>query len=254
VTDGSASDCASSGQPGREQPDLVGHRGAAGLAPENTPASLSVALEYDVDRVEVDVRETADGEIVCCHDATLDRTTDGSGPIADLSLSAVQSLDAGDGQRVPTLAAVLDLLAPHDVDLVVELKEPIGEAALSIVREHDLVDRTWFLAFDADALDPVADSAARTGEVTADLDAERVAAVAARDRDHLGVHHEALTPDLLERAHSAGLLVGAWTVNEPAAIHAAWHLGVDSVTTDRPDVARAVFAREDPARPDATDR
>lgn len=222
-------------------PDLVGHRGAAGLAPENTLAGLSAALEYDVDRVEVDVRETADGAVVCCHDPTLDRTTDGSGAVGEHSLSVIQSLDAGDGQQVPTLDAVLAHLAPHDVDLAVELKEPIGHAALSIVRDHDALERTWFLAFDAEALDPVSDSGARTGELAGELDAALVERVVARDRDHLGVHHEALTPALVEQAQNSGLRVGAWTVNDRTPIRSALELGVDSITSDRPDIARAVF-------------
>jgi glycerophosphoryl diester phosphodiesterase len=222
-------------------PAIVGHRGAAGLAPENTLAGLSAALEYHADRVEVDVRETADGEVICCHDATLDRTTDGSGSVADHSLSAIQELDAGDGQQVPTLDAVIGHLASYEVEIAVELKEPIGPAALSIVQDHDAIDRTWILAFDAEALAPVADSGARTGKLTGELDAALVEHIAARDRDHLGAHHESLTPALVEQAQDAGLRVGAWTINDPVAIRAALDIGVDSITTDRPDVGRAVI-------------
>src|SRR5687767_7844700 len=93
---------------------IVGHRGAAGLAPENTLASFRRAWELGADIVELDVHLTTDGQVIALHDATLDRTTSGTGPVAVLTLAEVQSLDAGSqfapefaGERVPTLAEVL---------------------------------------------------------------------------------------------------------------------------------------------------
>lgn len=104
---------------------LIGHRGASGSFPENTMLAFKQALREGADSVEFDVRVTADGVPVVIHDATLDRTTDGQGQVAELPLAAIREFDAGRGERIPTLAQVLEELAPTPV--IVEIKE--GEAA-----------------------------------------------------------------------------------------------------------------------------
>ena len=99
---------------------LIGHRGASGLAPENTLASFAKAVALGADGVELDVR-LADGEIVVIHDERVDRTTNGSGRVSEMSFAALRGLDAGDGEQIPTLAEVLAAL-PRDVAINVELK------------------------------------------------------------------------------------------------------------------------------------
>jgi glycerophosphoryl diester phosphodiesterase len=81
----------------------IGHRGAAGHAPENTLAAVRRGIELGVDFVEIDVRSTADGVLVALHDATVNRTTNGKGRIDALSLLEVRAFDAGDGEQIPTL-------------------------------------------------------------------------------------------------------------------------------------------------------
>ena len=99
---------------------LIGHRGASGLAPENTLASFAKAVALGADGVELDVR-LADGEIVVIHDERVDRTTNGSGQVSEMSFAALRGLNAGDGEQIPTLAEVLAAL-PRDVAINVELK------------------------------------------------------------------------------------------------------------------------------------
>src|SRR5712691_9894392 len=86
---------------------VTGHRGAAGLEPENTLRSFRRACELGVDRIETDVRLTRDGRLVCLHDATVDRTTDGTGPMAEMTFDQLHRLDAGHGERIPTLEGAL---------------------------------------------------------------------------------------------------------------------------------------------------
>ena len=100
---------------------VIGHRGAAGLAPENTLASFAYAVHLGVDAIELDVHLSADQHLVVIHDEHVDRTTNGNGTVADVPLAALRMLDAGDGERVPTLDEVLEA-APGHVAVNIELK------------------------------------------------------------------------------------------------------------------------------------
>jgi glycerophosphoryl diester phosphodiesterase len=88
----------------------IGHRGAAGHAPENTLLSIDTALRLGVHAIEIDVQRHPSGELLILHDLTLDRTTSGRGLMATQSLDALRQLDAGQGQQIPTLGEVLDLI------------------------------------------------------------------------------------------------------------------------------------------------
>ena len=99
----------------------IGHRGAAGHAPENTLASVEKAISLGADLVEVDVQRTSDGHLVIIHDKRVDRTTNGAGLVAGMSLCALWELDAGAGQRIPTVEELLRT-AEGQVGLILELK------------------------------------------------------------------------------------------------------------------------------------
>src|SRR6266511_3945699 len=107
---------------------VVGHRGAAGLEPENTLRAFRRGIELGVDYVECDVHLTRDGHLAVIHDETVDRTTDGHGPVAGFSLEELRRLDAGQGERIPTLEEVLATTRGH-VRLLIELKGARTEEA-----------------------------------------------------------------------------------------------------------------------------
>src|SRR5205823_15082801 len=100
---------------------VTGHRGAAGLEPENTLRSFRRACDLGVDRIETDVRLTRDDRLICVHDAAVDRTTNGVGPVAEMSFDQLRWLDAGDGERIPTLEEALATVRGRAV-LQIELK------------------------------------------------------------------------------------------------------------------------------------
>jgi glycerophosphoryl diester phosphodiesterase len=142
-------------------PKLVGHRGALEIAPENTMASFQRALEDGADVIELDICLSADGHIVVMHDATVDRTTNGTGLVSVLTLAELKRLDAGAwfdpqfaGERVPTLAEVL-AWARGRIGLMLELKYyPYGSfetnlvpATLDLVRQYDVADQVVFISF-----------------------------------------------------------------------------------------------------------
>ena len=103
---------------------IVGHRGAAGLRPENTLSSFRLAVELGVDRLECDVSLTKDGHAVFIHDATVDRTTNGTGRVRELTLDEIRALDAGDGEKIPLLSEYLQFLKETGRPSEVEIKDP----------------------------------------------------------------------------------------------------------------------------------
>jgi glycerophosphoryl diester phosphodiesterase len=120
------------GNMGNRKPLVIGHRGAAGEAPENTLASFQMAILQGAGGIELDVHLSKDGDIVICHDATIDRTTDGSGVIHEMTTSEIKRCDAGSwfskvfqGQQIPLLSEVFDLV-PEDVLINVEIKQSYG--------------------------------------------------------------------------------------------------------------------------------
>lgn len=221
-------------------PRIIGHRGAAGLAPENTLRSFRTALEYDVDAVEFDVRRTADGVLVALHDATLDRTTDASGPLDEWTYSALSSVDAGNGTSIPTIDDVLDCLAPTDVALQIELKEPeAADGLLERLAEYELRDRVVLTSFDPGTITTVADTATERAYLTKSVGRDALDRARSLGVEYVctGVRHA--TAPTVQAAHDEGLQIGFWGVNAPAEIRAVLGTDADVLSTDRPDrVAR----------------
>ncbi|WP_255714238.1 glycerophosphodiester phosphodiesterase family protein [Pelagibacterium xiamenense] len=134
---------------------MVCHRGSNRFAPENTLASARLSYDQGCAYVEVDVRETADGEIVVLHDPTLDRTTDGTGPVAHRTLAEVKALDAGGwfsrfhaGERVPTLRESIALCQTYGRQLYIENKSVEPARVLAVVNEMNFLDHCFFWSGD----------------------------------------------------------------------------------------------------------
>ena len=139
--------------------DIVCHRGANAIAPENTLPALECALAAGFSYIEVDLHVTSDGEIVVIHDNTLDRTTDGTGPVTQHTLAELRELDAGGwfdpffaGTRLPTLEEVLDLLKKYDGRAYLEFKSSPPEPVLKQVERAGMLDRVFFWSFNRDFL------------------------------------------------------------------------------------------------------
>lgn len=231
------------------------HRGARAHAPENTLLAFALAFDLGADAIECDVQLTADGGLVIIHDDTLQRTTNGRGPVATRTLAELRALDAGLGQRLPTLDETLALCAARDRGVNLEVKAENAAAALATVAalEPALVGldaarraRTLVSSFDLPAL----------AELKRRLPWLRVATLhggrAWRRRDLLALAlemgAEAVHPGanlvsaaLVERAHQHGLRVNVWTANRWATLRQLLAWGVDGVFSDYPE--RAVITR-----------
>ncbi len=228
-------------------PRVAAHRGAARLAPENTLAAFRAALELGARALELDVHLTRDERVVVLHDVTLDRTTDGSGPVHLRSAAEVRALDAGGWfatrfarERVPLLHEVLRL-ARGRPDLHLELKGPAGsvlaERAVAEVRQRRAENRTLFMSFDLDQ----ALSAKRAAGASIPV----LAIVAERLEDPLGfVRSTGLDglnqavgrwdAGLVARFHEHGLLVHGSLSNDPGAAAAFFAIGGDRLDSDEP--------------------
>jgi glycerophosphoryl diester phosphodiesterase len=224
---------------------VIAHRGASGTCPENTLAAFERAAALGADMIELDVQLTRDREVVVIHDRTLERTTDGSGPVAARTLADLGRLDAGGwfgpefaGERVPTLAEVLACVA---LPVNVELK-PIGgdgleERALGVVGARDL-GRVVFSCF---ALEPLLRLRKLSPEAAIAVlwdsgsmaDALRCAnSVGARA---LHLRKEGVRREGVAQAVAAGLAVRVWTVNEQGESACLESLGVEAIFTDYPE-------------------
>lgn len=254
------------------RPRVFGHRGAAGVAPENTLPSFALAAALGATYLELDVHATSDGEIVVLHDPLLDRTTNGEGPVRERRWCDVAALDAGwhfthdgrnypyrgQGVRVPRLA---DVVAAHPAQLLnIEIKQadpPIVAATLDVLRRGAALERTLLAAEQDDIMTAiraaVGDAVATgmsVGDVLAFMDrwlrddwagyAPPGAALQVPPA-HGGV--EIVTRASVAAAHRVGLEVHVWTINDPAEIDRLLDLGVDGVMSDLPGLAAAAVAR-----------
>ena len=245
-------------------PGVIGHRGAAASAPENKLAGLRRAKALGCDWVEFDVRLTGDGAPVLCHDAHLDRTTSGSGPVSATSLAAIRECDAGNwfdpsfaGERVPTLDEALVLAAELGLGANVELKSDRGReyataaAVLSTVQRlggrAPLVLVSSFLVSALVVLRELAPEIPRA--VLFRLVPRGWTEVALRlGCTTIGADHRRLRPRRVAEVRAAGYRLAAYTVNDPARANLLFEWGVTSVFSDAPDIIRPHVMRSDVVR------
>lgn len=233
----------------------MAHRGHRAAYPEQTMPAYAAAIELGCRAIEADLQLTRDGHLVMLHDLTVDRTTDGSGPVAAMTLAEVRGLDAGSwfdprfaGTCIPTLDEFLDLAVAADVLLCLEVKgtpadaPATAEALARTLVDRDLVDRMYMSSFDHAAL-----AAARAlvpdlmtaperlpEDGPSDLD-EAVRQARASRATVLQHRWEYLTPEIVEALHDAGIGVWAWPTDSPESIDVSVRCGVDAVIGD--DVA-----------------
>lgn len=218
---------------------VTGHRGAMGVEPENTLRSFRRAAVDGADEIELDLRVSADGHLVICHDATVERTTDGQGAVAELTLAELQALDAGGGERVPTFAEVLDHV---DLPIQAELKaaDAVSHLAALLAGSADLRARVTVAGFDDERVAEVVRTvpgsvgALIVREVTDGL-IERVRSIGATK---VFCGWAGLDAEFVGRAHAAGLLVTGWPAPTEVEVALALDLGLDGLTTDLPAMAR----------------
>ncbi len=213
------------------QPPLrIGHRGAAGHAPENTLLSIETALSLGADVIEIDVHRSRDGELIVIHDDRIDRTTNGSGYIRDLTSTQLRTLE------VPTLEEAMQAVKGR-ASLMIELKvrQIVPEVVRTAANNPD-VPVFYASFFHSELLcvrelDPAAQTIALIEAVPVSLTAFAIEAQAT----HAGVAFQSLEPDFVRALKDAGLAVFTYTVDDPREIRYARSLGVDGLISNFPD-------------------
>jgi len=238
------------------RPLLIAHRGASADAPESTIAAFELALEQGADGLELDVHLSADGHPVVIHDFTLERTTDGAGPVSALRVRELKRLDAGGwhdrrfhGQRIQTLQEVLERFRDR-TRFWLELKggpalyPGLEERVVSTIEIYDVVDRVMVQSFDPAALLEVRalNREIRVGAVVARAPLDRAVLVPGTV-DAVCPALTACSAGLIGEVRQAGLDCHAWTVNEPAQVDRLVGWGVSGIITDRPGALRARLDR-----------
>lgn len=217
---------------------IIGHRGARAVQPENTRSALKEGMKC-ADFVEIDIRLTKDGIPVLLHDATLDRTTDGAGPVSERTLREVQMLDAGDGYPVPTLEEACALCLPS-CGIVAEIKD-VGseEAVCRAFQEYD-PGFFWIVSFHPESISTVKRLLPRvkTGLICSTDCADPFAPVQAAGADAIVPRADTALREVTAEAHRRGFAVIVWTLNTPEAYRRAAACNADGWVTDDPCALR----------------
>lgn len=237
---------------------IASHRGGSLEAPENSPTSFRHTAGLGVEQVEFDIHPTADGHVVVIHDATLERTTDGTGPVAALTLAELRRLViAGAGSdRIMTLPEVIELFRPTGIALRMEVKSDVDHRpypgllgqALRLLDAAGMRGRTVVTSFLAPIVGEAVQAPGLLGRiwlvapvVMDDCGLEGVVATAETHAiGHVGIRASRLDGRVLAHLRSAGLGVGAWAVNDVDSVKRVLELGVEVFTTDIPTAALAL--------------
>ncbi len=237
----------------RHRPLILGHRGASHAAPQNTLKAFRVALEQGADGVELDVHLSRDRVPVIIHDDRVDAHTNGHGAVAELTLDELKALDAGEGERIPTLEEVLTSLPEHFI-INIELKseaitgDALEKTVAALVQRLGASGRVWYSSFNPFALRRVRRVASDVAcgflyDETYPPPLARRLLTPFTPHEALHPHHTLITADYIQKAHARGLRVYTWTLDDPERARelAAW--GIDGIITNEPDVLLRALGR-----------
>jgi len=239
---------------------ITGHRGAAGLAPENTLASIQLALDLGVDRIEIDVQQTKDNEVIVLHDRTLRRTTNGIGYVKAKNYADILKLSAGakfnkhyESEKIPTLDEVIKLINGR-VELVIETKYSymyypnIERHIINIIKNNDAKSWCKVISFNDRALFRIhkLDKEIKLGKLFVGKHAklplswDKGMNLKPLHRyhfvDEIIVKHSYATSKIIDRVHEFGKQLHVWTVNDPDTIKKLIDRGVDGIISDYPNL------------------
>jgi len=215
----------------------IGHRGAAGHAPENTVQAIEKAIALGADLVELDVRRTFDGHLVIIHDGAVDRTTNGHGAVAKLTLAEIGRLTIANDLRIPTLREAQETAAGH-VGLLLELKaEGLAEQVWTEAHTSTATGVVIYASFFHAELLHIReiDPGAKTMALLEAVPVHPTAFAIDSQATHVGLAFDCLTAPFVQALHHADLPVFTYTVNELADIARARALRVDGIISDFPE-------------------
>lgn len=242
----------------RRRPLVIAHRGAAGEAPENTIGAFRLALEQGCDAIELDIHLSADGELIVCHDYTIDRTTTGSGKIREMTVKELKQVDAGRkfhekyaGERIPLLEEVFDLV-PAEIMINVEIKhaydDQVPPRLVELMAKKNRLHNVVVSSFDHKCLYRVKQIApeAKIGLLYLSnfVSHRAVAETVGLPVYSLHPHYKFIDRENIEDAVAHGLQVYPYTIDNEAEMRQAISDGVTGIITDYPGKLRRLLAGE----------
>jgi len=217
---------------------VLGHRGGAGIEPENTMRAFKRAMDLGVDFIELDVRMSRDKKLVVIHDDKVDRTTNGNGYVRDLTFEEIRKLDAGKGEKIPSLEEAIDLLKKGKQRIAIEIKEPDTlEGILMIVKEEGLSNKVIIVSFWHNVLKTIKEiePEIKTGAIFVGRPVDAVSIAKAAQSELLCLKHKYIDKEVVVECHKNDIGVNAWVVDEIEDIEKMKELGVDIISSDHPD-------------------
>ena len=216
----------------------IGHRGAMDLEPENTLRSINKAIDLKADAVEIDVYRTKDNELVVMHYERVEKTTNGKGLIWDHTLSEIKKLDAGKGEKVPTIQEVIDTVK-NRCGLLIELKMyGIEKMTVDLINKNNMKGNVIVISFFHDLMKNIKhlDAEIKTGVIfmCVPVSVSRLAAEARAE--YILPQYQFLTPDMVKEAHDNNLKILAWHTEDLEEMKGLVRLGVDGILSNRPDL------------------
>lgn len=223
---------------------IIGHRGSAGYEPENTLRSFQKAMAIGVDWIELDVHRTADGQLVVIHDDTVDRTTGASGKVSDMKLAEIKKLDAGKGEKVPTLQEAIDLVRGR-VKLIIEIKQEGLEAdVVNLIQRNDIINSCMVSSFHYKSIRHVKKLIPRlmTAAIVSRLPVDFKSLSTDIMADSIFIRKDIATSAFVDEAHKDGFTVCIWNVDVPEDIRKYAEMGADYLSSNYPDRLKKVEA------------
>lgn len=238
----------------QRQVDNVAHRGASGYAPENTIAAFDKAVEMKADYIEIDVQRSKDGKLVIIHDTTVDRTTDGTGKVKDLTFEQLRALDAGSfkgeqfkGEKIPTFDEILDryhgktgiLIELKTPELYPGIEESVAQELKERILDHPQNEKIIIQSFNFESMEKMNELLPKVpiGVLTssqADASEQALKEFSAY-ADYFNPSYGIVSEDLVEQVHSLGLKISSWTVSNQETANFLLSMDVDAIITNYPD-------------------
>ncbi len=232
--------------------DIIAHRGASASAPENTLASIQRAIDEGTDWVEIDVQETADGEVVVFHDSDFMKLAGVNRKLWEVTVEELQDIDVGSSfssefsdQRVPTLAQVLEM-CKGKAGVDIELKyyghdQQLEQRVIDLVESQAMTDQVMFMSLKLDAVKKM--KSLRPEWKSGLLLSVSLGDLSGMQADFLAINANFASRTMVRKAHELGKQVYVWTVNDPVTMAVMIGRGVDGLITDKPGLAKQVLAQ-----------
>jgi len=220
--------------------EVTGHRGAKKILPENTLLSFRYAMDIGCDIIELDIHRSKDGKLVVIHDETLERTTNGRGKVSDKTLKELKQLDAGNGNTIPTLEEVIELVKDSKIKLQIELKG-LGteELVANLIKKYVFTDRVIFTSFWHKRVSKIKELLPRvkTGILISCNPVNPVQLLSSANADNLHVNHLRIDKDIVREIHESNKKIIAWgEIMDKAVIDRLIEYRVDAIGSDHPNI------------------